>query len=137
MKNEGISESIAHETLSEIKSLTSSTERISALGRLMEGYITGEYGKLSEQYKNWHISSDIIESLFGSYKAKKSPNAMNGVTKQIFFLPVPTKMKGDTKIDNNCFKGYLERVFLKDLDTWRDTHLSVNRTVKRKKLLRA
>ena len=57
---------------------------------------------------------------------------MNGVTKQIFFLPVPTKMKGDTKIDNNCFKGYLERVFPKDLDTWRDTHLSVNRTVKRK-----
>ena len=45
---------------------------------------------------------------------------MNGVTKQIFFLPVPTKMKGDTKIDNNCFKGYLERVFPKDLDTWRD-----------------
>ena len=51
LEKEGISESIAHETLSEIKSLTSSTERISALGRLMEGYITGEYGKLSEQYK--------------------------------------------------------------------------------------
>ena len=135
LKNKGISKTNAHEALSEIKSLTSSTGRVSDVRRLIEEYITREYSKLSEKYKSWHISSDIIESIFGSYKAKKSPNAMNGVTKQIFLLPVLTKMKGDTKINNNCFKIYLERVFLKDLDTWRDSHLSVNRTVKRKKLL--
>jgi hypothetical protein len=46
-------------------------------------------------------------------------------------------MSGDTKIDSGCFKRYLEQVFLKDLDTWRYNHLSENRTVKRKKILRA
>ena len=135
LKNKGISKANAHEALSEIKSLTSSPGRAADVGRLMEEYITKEYAKLSEKHKNWHISSDIIESMFGSYKAKKSPNAMNGVTKQIFFLPILTKMQGDTKIDNSCFKMYLEGVVLNDLNTWRDEHLSVNRVVKRKKLL--
>jgi hypothetical protein len=105
------------------------------LGRLTEEYITGEYGKLSGRHAKWHISSDIIESVFGSYKARKSPNTTNGVTKQIFLLPVMTVLKRDTKNDNGCIKNYLEPVFLKDLDTWRKNHLSENRTVKRKKLL--
>jgi hypothetical protein len=36
-----------------------------------------------------------IELLFRCYKARKSPNAMSGVSKQIFFLPVPTKIDND------------------------------------------
>jgi hypothetical protein len=135
LKKEGLSGASVRKLLPEIKPLTASGERIAAVERLMEEYITGEYGKLSERYEKWHVSSDIIESMFGSYKARKSSNAMNGVTKQIFLLPVMTRLKSDTKMDKSCFKNYLEKVFLQDLDEWRNTHLSVNRTVKRKKLL--
>jgi hypothetical protein len=60
---------------------------------------------------------------------------MNGVTKQIFLLPLMTRMKAETGILNTCFKTYLGRVSMKDLDDWKDTHLSVNGTVKRKKIL--
>ena len=50
LKYEGLSETTVHKTLSEIKSLTAaSSERVVAVGRLMEKYITAEYGKLSGQ----------------------------------------------------------------------------------------
>jgi hypothetical protein len=62
-------------------------------------------------------------------QSKKIAYAMNGVSKQIFFLPVLRKIKGNTKIDNRCFKSYLESVFLKDLDDWLNCHWSENRTV--------
>jgi hypothetical protein len=60
---------------------------------------------------------------------------MNGVTKQIFFLPLLTQMKSEMEADSGRFKQYLEHVFLKDLDTWKSNHLTENRTVKRRKLL--
>jgi hypothetical protein len=138
LKNEGISGSVVRSSLLKVKPLlTSPCKRISAVGRLTEAYIKEEYGKLPDKNKRWHISSDIIESLFGSYKGRKSPDAMNGVTKQLFFLPALTRMSGDAKIDTGCFKHYLEQVFLKDLDLRRCNHLSENRTVKRKKIFRA
>jgi hypothetical protein len=59
---------------------------------------------------------------------------MNGVTKQIFLLPLLTRTKAETGLSYGCFKTYLEHVSLKDLDGWKDCHLSVNRTVKRKNL---
>jgi hypothetical protein len=107
------------------------------VGKLIEEYIEKEYSKLPDENAQWHISSDIIESLFGSYKARKSSNAMNGVTKQIFLLPLQTQMKRETGIDKGCFKRYLDRVSLRDLDTWRNDYLSENRIVKRRKLLSA
>jgi hypothetical protein len=134
-KNEGMSLSNADWALSKVKSLTDSlNQRISAVGRLIEDYINTEYGKLAGKYEKWHIASDIIESAFGYYKARKSPNAMNGVTKQIFLLPLMTQIK---KLKNKDFKTHLENIYLKDLDDWKDMHLSVNRTVMRKKLLSA
>jgi hypothetical protein len=136
MKIRGLSNTTVKSSLAEVKLLqTSSHQRVAAIGRLIEAYIREENGKRCDRDAKWHISSDIIESLFGSYKERKSPNAMNGVTKQIFFLPLLTRMKAETGLSNGCFKTFLEHVLLKDLDTWKDSHLSVNRTVKRKTLL--
>jgi hypothetical protein len=136
LKKEGISATTARKCLAAVKMLQASHhQRVSSVGRLIEEYIKEESGKQNILDAKCHISSDIIESLFGSYKKRKSPNAMNGVTKQIFLLPLMTRMKAETGIHNACFKTYLEHVFLKDLDDWKDTHLSVNGTVKRKKIL--
>jgi hypothetical protein len=60
---------------------------------------------------------------------------MNGVTKQIFILPLLTQLQRKTKKDGNAFKKYLEKVQLKDLDTWKNEHLSENRNGKRRKIL--
>ncbi|MDR2361620.1 MAG: hypothetical protein LBD91_02715 [Prevotellaceae bacterium] len=102
---------------------------------LIEAYITIEYIKLgdTDKTKETHISSAIIESLFGSYKEHKSPNAMKRDTKQIFFLPLLTRMKRHPTLPASCSKDYLEYVSLSDLATWQHEHLSENRTAKRKK----
>ena len=44
----------------------------------------------------WTVSSDILESAFGYTKTRKSPNPLNGVTTQIFILPVLTKKDSKT-----------------------------------------
>jgi hypothetical protein len=119
-----------------LKALESSpNQRISNLANMVKTYIKKEYSKLSDTNKTWHISSDVIESLFGDYKEGKSPNKMNGVTKQIFILPLLTQLQRKIKVDGNAFKIYLEKIQLKDLDTWKNGHLSENRTVKRRKIL--
>jgi hypothetical protein len=46
----------------------------------------------------WHISSDMIESLLGSYKSRNSPNPLNGVTEQVLILPLMTKINAKTGI---------------------------------------
>jgi hypothetical protein len=136
LKNEGMSAASSRWCLSRIQSMrVSPRSRVAAVGRLVSEYITKEYGKLADRNKRWHISSDVIESMFGSYKERKSPNRLNGVTKQIFILPLLSRMKSAHGMDNDYFKHCLEHVFLRDLDTWRLGHLSENRTVKRKKLL--
>jgi hypothetical protein len=138
LKNEGISKESLDWALPKIQSLTASRKkRISTVGQLMEEYMTTEYNKVAGLGGKVHISSDVIESMFGYYKGRKSPNTMNGVTKQIFFLPIMTKIKSNTKVDDSCIKMYLENVFLHDLDDWRKKHLFENRTVKRRKLLSA
>jgi hypothetical protein len=74
-----------------LKALESSpNQRISNLANMIKTYIKKEYSKLSDTNKTWHVSSDVIESLFGDYKECKPPNKMNGVTKQIFILPLLT-----------------------------------------------
>jgi hypothetical protein len=70
LKNEGLSSSSVKESLSKIQPLLSSSkQRVKAVGKLIEEYIEKEYSKLPDENAQWHTSSDIIESLFGSYKA--------------------------------------------------------------------
>ena len=83
----------------------------------------------------WHISSDILESIFGVYKERKSLNRLNGVTSHVLMLPLLTKScpeKGSISVD---FKEALERVFLRDIDQWTIDNLSENLAVKRQQKL--
>ena len=61
----------------------------------------------------------MIESVFGYYKFKKSPNALHGVTAYVLILPLITKMKTDGKgIDTN-FKANLGGVYMRNLQQFR------------------
>ncbi len=59
-----------------------------------------------------HISSDIIESDFGIYKAKKSSNKLYGITSPVHILPLYPRIL-DYSI---AFKVRLANVKLKDID---------------------
>jgi hypothetical protein len=51
-----------------------------------------EQGKLMDEKTVWHASSDIMESIFGFYKFRKSKNQLNGITLYVFSV---------TSIDKN------------------------------------
>ncbi|GHT07923.1 hypothetical protein AGMMS49525_17130 [Bacteroidia bacterium] len=76
-------------------------------------------------------SSDIIESVFGTYKAQKSPNKLHGVTPFILFIPAHTQLLKNKNKKNFFFKERLERIRLKDIDAWTAENLSPNLVAKR------
>jgi hypothetical protein len=83
----------------------------------------------------WHASSDIIESIFGFYKFRKSKNQLNGITPYVLVLPLLTKMGEGYKPSPVDFKSSLENVFMKDLETWKNDNLTENLAVKRARKL--
>ena len=80
-------------------------------------------------------SSDIIESVFGAYKARKSPNKLYGVTPFILFIPAQTQLLKAKKGKSYFFKERLERTRLKDINDWAKQNLSPNMVTKRTKIL--
>jgi len=138
IKTEGISMAIIEKCKKEISPLTlSGSQRISTAAKQIGLYLDDEMNKLTNDKTIWNASSDIIESIFGYYKARKSPNTLNGVTLQVLLLPLITKIDTEKGTSTINFKTTLEHVFLKDLKGWKDNHLTENMAIKRNKLLLA
>ncbi len=112
-------------------------QRVAAVAQACMDYLNEEKGKLTDEKTVWSVSSDIIESLFGDFKARKSPNSLNGITKLVFIVPLRTKIDAKTGMSSINFKSTLENVCLKELDTWQEENLTENQTVKRRKTLLA
>ena len=77
------------------------------------------------------MSSDIIESIFGEYKGRKSPNKLCGVTSYVLVLPLFGCLK--TREDRLAFdfNAKMEAVRLADIKEWRDLNLLDNWAQKR------
>jgi hypothetical protein len=86
-------------------------KRVAVVAQTCMDYLNEEKGKLPDEKTVWSISSDGIESLFGYSKTRKSPNSLNGVTRQVLLLPLRTKIDAKTGTSNICFKSALETVF--------------------------
>jgi hypothetical protein len=100
-------------------------------------YLEEESLKLKDDTCCWHGSSDIIESIFGYYKFRKSKNRLDGITPYVLLLPLVTHLEGVSKPSEMNFKHALESVSMKDLKNWQNTNLTENLAVKRKKILAA
>ena len=83
-----------------------------------------------------NISSDIIESTFGIYKSKKSPNKLYGVTSFVLTIPLYSKVSNESVTKTINFKERIVNVKLKDISTWSTEHLSKNWVTERTKTLR-
>jgi hypothetical protein len=114
------------------KQLHNKGARVGQVSQSITRYLHEEMGKLTDEKTVWHASSDIIESIFGSYKFKKSKNQLNGITPYVLVLPLLTKMGEGYKPASVDFKASLEGVFMKDLKTWKEDNLTENLAVKRK-----
>ena len=137
LKKEGLSYKSADKLMKEIKILrASSSSRPRQVLDACTKYLKELRAKLPDENTVWHVSSDILESMFGYTKIRKSPNPLNGVTTQIFILPVLTKKDSRTGFVDIDFKRALESVFLRDLNDWRIQNLTENLVVKRTKILK-
>lgn len=111
--------------------LFNGNERMRRLGEAICNYLKKEAEILEDQKSIHNISSDIIESVFGIYKRRKSPNKLSGVTSFILFIPAKIKlMHGD--IENNYgAKQHLENIRLSQIQQWENDCLTPNLVIKR------
>jgi hypothetical protein len=136
LKNKGLN----HETVdlctskpdTEMKSKSKNVKRVR---ESIRQYLEEEKEKLPENTSGWNVSSDILESMFGTFKFRRSKNRLNGITAYVLLLPLLTGIgKSDERSDIN-FKDALECVYMKDLKHWTEDNLTENLAVKRKKKL--
>lgn len=109
--------------------------------RAMLGVEILEYFKkqelmLIDMQQKHNISSDIIESNFGIYKEKKSPNKLYGITPFILFIPLHAKLANKSVAKTFNFKERLCNVRLKDIDAFAKEHMSKNWVTERTKVLK-
>ena len=91
---------------------------------------------LTDDSKNLNISSDIIESNFGIFKMKMSPNKLYGIPPPfLLFLPLYTKIKNENAAKTFNFKERLVNAKLKDIDAYASEHMSTNWVTERTKIL--
>lgn len=110
--------------------------RLAALGVQLLDYIVKQRAKLPDKATVVNVSSDIIESSFGIFKAKKSPNKLYGVTPLVLMMPLYPKIVNMSVTKNIDFKERLATVKLADVDAWAKEHLSENMVSKRIKTLK-
>lgn len=138
LKNNGLSYKTIRKCQGMINPLfTSKHKGVIEVAENFMKYMGELQNKLPNKNANWHVSSDIIESLFGHYKNRKSKNPLDGVTRQVLFLPLLTKIDSKTGRSDICFKKSLEQNLLSDLKQWSNDKLTENLAVKRRKVLNA
>ncbi len=107
--------------------------RMHKLGMAIYGFLSEEAALLESDSESHNNSSDILESTFGIFKKRKSPNKLYGVTPLILFLPVYTRVAHVKNTKNNYnFKEHLEKLRVWQINEWTNTHLPKNLVVKRK-----
>ena len=111
-------------------------ERMRKTGQQILDYLAEE-NLLLDNKEVVNNSSDIIESTFGIFKYKQSPNKLNGVTTLVLHLPVILAFAGRSASKNYNIIERLCRTKIKDIIQWRDENLSENLVTKRIKKLAA
>lgn len=138
LKNNGLSHKTIKQCLETMKSLyNSSIQGVVDISKPFGQYLMELKNKLPDKKAVWHVSSDIIESCFGSYKSRRSRNPLDGVTRHVLILPILTRFNPKTGAININYKKALEQNLLSDLSRWSGETLTGSMTVKRRKLLKA
>lgn len=134
-KNEGLSKRTIDMCHREIKQyLLHGNPRMIQLGQSISDFFT-EQSKLLSDTAVHNNSSDILESIFGKYKARKSPNKLNGVTSFILFIPIYAKLSDYESAKKFDFKVALENKRMRKIGAWAKKNLTPNLNTLRTKSL--
>ena len=133
IKNEGLSFATCLRCRSFIyKTLLQSTySRAMMVGTKIYLYLDEEAQLLKSKDDVHNLSSDIIESTFGIFKSRKSPNKLCGVTSFCLFIPVNASLSTEEHRKSFNFKEHLENVRLPEIKEWRKENMLTNWVVVR------
>jgi hypothetical protein len=109
--------------------------RMINLGKCIIEFLKKEVISIETGLTAHNNSSDIIESIFGRYKARKSPNKLYGITPFVLFIPIYIRLINKTQAKTFNFKKVLEEKRVGQIDTWAKKNLSPNLVQLRTKCL--
>lgn len=133
-KNEGFSIKTSKECKQHIINhvIENVDSRQTQVGKKMLEYFEIEEALLTNDM-NINISSDIIESTFGIYKSKKSPNKLYGVTPFILTIPLYSRISSKSVTQTFNFKERIVNVKMKEIGAWAYENMSKNWVLERTK----
>lgn len=138
-KNDGLSKFTSlhckYAASKELVTPRDATKRMQKVGCKIVAYFMQEEKLLESDTARHNISSDIIESIFGEYKDRKSPNKLCGVTSYVLVLPLFGCLKTREDRLSFDFKTKMEAVGLADIKEWKDLYLLDNWAQKRTETL--
>jgi len=130
-KHGGLSPETAAKCMGKVdRTLMRGNERMRSLGTAIKRFLGGEAERTEGGARN--NSSDIIESTYGTYKSKKSPNKMYGVTTLALRLSLCGKTLGK---DFDAARS-LTSVKMRDIQEWKRKNLLPNPMSKRLKFFK-
>ena len=125
-KQEGLSHKTALECRRYInQNLMTKGDRVRRLADMLIAYFNREESLLNgDEIHN--ITSDIIESTFGCFKGRMSPNKNNGYTPLVLLIPLSLRVSTieDCKIFN--VRQLLDKTTITDIKKWRGDNLLPN-----------
>lgn len=116
------------------KTLLLGNERQQRIGSFILDYLSRETSFMSSE-ESHNVSSDVIESIFGVTKARKSDDKLAGVTPIILIMPLRLCLADSTRRVNFKFKERLELGRHRHIREWTDLNLSPNLVTKRLKTI--
>lgn len=136
MKHNGLSKNTIAECRRHVcATVMCGNDRMRRVGQQILDYLAKEKLLLKDN-ETVNNSSDIIESTFGIFKYKQSPNKLNGVTARVLHLPVILAYAGESASKNYNVKERLCRTKIMDINLWRDENLMENLVAKRIRTLK-
>ena len=126
---------LSHKTASECRryinqNLMTKGDRVRRLTNMLIAYFNREEALLDGDEVH-NITSDIIESTFGCFKARMSPNKNNGYTPLVLLIPLSLKVSTIDDCRNFNVSHLLARTTITDIKKWRGDNLLPNPSIKR------
>lgn len=130
-KHEGLSKETGRKCMAHVDTtLMLGNDRMRDLGLAIKHFLKQETEWVGKASHN--NSSDIIESTYGIYKDRKSPNKMYGVTSLVLRLP----LCGKTESEDFDVKQGLVSTKIRDIQEWKKKNLLPNLVAKRLKFFK-
>lgn len=138
VKNKGLSWKTAIECKKHIVQTIakSDSQSVRRVGLKLAFYLDEEAQKFQDSDVVINLASDVIESMFGTYKDRISPNHLYGVTSFVLFIPVHARLVNDTASKTLEVEELFPTETLADTRKWRNENLLTNWVARRSQILR-